>query len=259
MTQAAQLEKAFEVISSSANPAHALLRPVLIKTMQDPATLKALGEHELTVHLDAVLRVLPAVFSSHESSLPPLPKEARLFEQRTLGSGFEDDAEAAYNFVSALPHEERSLVGSALMLAVNAGSSKPISLFALVHLLRLALQDVPFVRHVLAGLPIAEPFGASRQPRPSAAERAPRVGGPRLAAPASAHLLAVPPAEARSLGYFIGKRVLLRFRLNAAQEPVAIDGTCLDIGSTYVMLVEHSPRAEPVLFGMSSVLTLEAL
>jgi hypothetical protein len=191
MSSVSGVEQAFADLAKAPNVLQSLIRPVLVRALQDPALMRHLGGGALPQHLNVLGQVLLGIPT--EGIGAPLPN-VKTFLQFAIGEDV-DDAEAAYDFVRTLDAPLRGRVEGGLTRALQSVSSRAgqgtISLLALARLLALAFANLPFVAHVLDGGPI-EPFlprtrdkGASERrtkPQPSVKETPKEdVVAPRLA------------------------------------------------------------------------------
>jgi hypothetical protein len=191
MTQAVGVDQAFHDLDDAPPALQGLLRPVLIRALQDPKLMRALGTAALSRHLAVLGQVLARPTSDPaDSALPPL----KTFVHLGVGDDIED-VEDAYVFARSLDAPLRAHVEGGLSRVLQNAATRSgqgtISLCALARLLALAFQNLPFVAHVLDG-GVIEPFlpvdvadtpgkQASTLQGLDAAARATRVASPQLA------------------------------------------------------------------------------
>lgn len=188
MTQAVGVEQAFHDLDDAPPALQGLLRPVLIRALQDPGLMRALGTVALSQHLAVLGQVLAQPTSDRaDSALPPLEK----FVHLAVGEDIED-VEDAYVFARSLDAPLRARVEGGLSRVLQNRATRSgqgtLSLGALARLLALAFQNLPFAAHVLDGgavepfLPVDFGDEPRRQASDSdAATQATRVASPELA------------------------------------------------------------------------------
>ena len=136
MTAALGVERAFQDLEAAPPLLQGLLRPVLVRALQDPAIMRQLGS---TAALSQHLTVLGRVLTS---------------EPLAVGQELED-VEAAYRFSQGLEPTLRARVEAGLSRVLERAHAPadhgPLNLLALARLLALAFSNLPFVEHLLAG------------------------------------------------------------------------------------------------------------
>lgn len=142
MKPAHGVERAFRDLEDASPLLQGLLRPLLVRALQDPAIMHQLGAAALSQHLTVLGQVL--------TSEPAL----------ALG-GNVGDVEAAYRFTQSLEAPLRARIEASLSRVLQQTPARAgdgtISLLALARLLALAFSDLPLVEHVRRGGAL-EPF-----------------------------------------------------------------------------------------------------
>lgn len=179
MTQAHGVEQAFLSLEDAPPVLQGLLRPVLVRALQDPTLMRRLGSAALSQHLTVLGQVLMNVPAERSGSLAPL----QTFLHLALGQDVED-VEEAYRFTENLDGALRARVegglSRVLQFAADRSGQGTLSLLALARLLALAFSNLPLVEHLLGGGAI-EPFLPS-----AGAKKAPAKGRSKRAAPTTA-------------------------------------------------------------------------
>jgi len=170
MTQAPGVEQAFASLEAAPPLLQGLLRPVLVRALQDPVLMRQVGSASLSQHLALLGRILESSMRGGSgSAVVPPPKS---FLHLTIGEDV-DDIDQAYRLVRSLEPSLRAHVESGLSCAFQITADRSeyggLSLLALARLLALALSNLPFVEHVLAGGAI-EPFLPPVSAQPPAAK-----------------------------------------------------------------------------------------
>lgn len=157
MTQALGVEQAFQDLEHASPVLQGLLRPVLVRALQDPALMRQLGSAALSQHLSMLGEILTSMPAQNVGSQPP-PRKTYV---HLAGGEAVEDVEDAYRFAESLEAPLRTRVeaglSQAFQLAATGQGQGGVSLLALARLLALAFSNRPFVEHVLLGGPI-EPF-----------------------------------------------------------------------------------------------------
>lgn len=150
-----QVEQALELLEQQTAATQALLRPLVLRVMSDPDTLKVLGSHALIDHLPFVATVLNSWGAMPRDSRRRLPPREDIFLNFTIGRPFED-VEDAYSFVRNLEGPGRDAVDEALRVALDIPLRQKdrLSLLAVARLLRLALTNPTSVEHLVQGGPV---------------------------------------------------------------------------------------------------------
>jgi len=135
MKPAHGVERAFLDLEQASPLLQGLLRPLLLRALQDPAIMRELGSAALSQHLTVLGQVLTS-------------------EPLAVGEALED-IEAAYRFSQGLEPPLRGRVEAGLRRVSRQAPARngrgPLSLLALGRLLALAYSDLPFVDHVCRG------------------------------------------------------------------------------------------------------------
>lgn len=257
-----QLAEAFQLLEGSPEHRQALLRPLLVSVMRDPATLRVLGSHAVVDHILFVERVLHEWARMSPDKRPPLPEREEIFLNLTVGRGF-DDVEEAFHFVRQLPGESRRRVEEAMSVALNlhtlARGRPGLSLPAVARLLNIALSRGASVEHFVKGRDISYFYDEFPQTRASESGERQSKGRVRAKKPqenqhdwfqsftgALVHIVVLMPGLPRQPG--------------STSEPaaVALLGRCLQIGSNAVVIDVRpgDDRPEPVLIGMASIIQM---
>lgn len=161
------VERTFEDVAATDEPAQRLLRPLLLRATQDPGLMRSLATHSLSQHLPFVGELLVEGRELEPRALPSLTEFLDL-------SQAVDDAEEAYDFSKRLPSALRERVVAALCAALESRAlhaDTGLSLLAVARLLALAFDDLPYLTHVLAGREVAsfpDDAAASGAPNPVA-------------------------------------------------------------------------------------------
>jgi hypothetical protein len=252
MSETPNVQKIFERLDDSTDMVQALLRPVLIRAMQDPALMKSLGTHALWQHLAALGKlILNLPTDGVGPQLPPLQTYLNL----AIGEDV-DDAEEAYNFVRMLSSPLRERVEGGLSRTLRDSSIRssdgPLSLLAMARLLAIALADVPFVAHVLdtgkadAFLPMSD--HPLERPTPPRRKRKSRED--------SSHLQ-------RFVGNFVEiTAVVANLESEHSGHVYLMLGRVLEISPNHVILQSSfpgSPEGETVLIGLAHVVAMRRL
>ncbi|HEU5073100.1 MAG TPA: hypothetical protein VFU02_02990 [Polyangiaceae bacterium] len=153
MTSAHGVEQAFLGLENAPLVLQSLLRPVLVRALQDPSLMRQLGS-ALPQHLALLGEVL--VNAPAERTTLPAP---RTFLH--LAAGDVEDVEEAYRFAESLEAPLRTHVEAGLsqVFQLTAASSGhgTVNLLALARLLALAFTNPAFVEYVQGGGAL-EPF-----------------------------------------------------------------------------------------------------
>lgn len=157
MTQATGVEQAFHDLEDAPPVLQGLLRPVLVRALQDPVLMRLLGSAALSQHLALLGQVLTRAASDRDDSpLPPL----ETFVQLAVAEDIED-VEDAYVFTHSLEAPLRARVEGGLSRVLQHAATQSahgnVSLLALARLFALAFSSLPFVTHIREGGAI-EPF-----------------------------------------------------------------------------------------------------
>ena len=264
-TQALGVEQAFHDLEDASPVLQGLLRPVLVRALQDPVLMRLLGSAALSQHLAVLGQVLTHPASDRDAPLPP-PKT---FVHLALGEDIED-VEAAYVFARSLDAPLRGRVESGLSRvlqnAATRAEEEPLSLLALARLFTLAFSNLPFVTHVLEGGAIEAflPLGTVTNPR----KQAPLTEGRML----EGRTKGTDPSGTPELASFVGQIVELVATVNEddATQPghvfVTI-GRVLEVAAGHVVLQTSregdQPAAEAqgskLLIGMAHIVTMRTL
>jgi len=166
MKPAPGVERAFLDLEHASPVLQGLLRPLLVRALQDPAIMRQLGSAGLSQHLTALGQLLTSEPArSHGPALPPLETFLHLAAGKAL-----EDVEEAYRFTKALDAPLGARVAAGLSRVVQQAPSRAslgtLSLLALARLLALAYADLPFVEYVRRGGTI-DPFLPEVSPEPS--------------------------------------------------------------------------------------------
>jgi hypothetical protein len=255
------VERAFQDLAKASPAVQGLLRPVLMKALQDPALMRQLGRTALSQHLAVVGRLLTSVPSDGVG--PPVPP-LKTFLHLTIGEEVED-AEEAYDYVRSLDAPIRGRVEGALTRVIHNHSLRAgegtISLLALARLLSIAFSNMPLVAHILDGGAV-EPFLPQTTSRPPQAPSAPgpQARGTSRSAKTSDHL-----AE------LVGTVVEVISIVSDSHEGrngghiFSTIGRVVEVATDHVMLETlrghevSSTRSQRVLLGMASIVVLRTL
>jgi len=260
--RATAVEEAFADLERAPPAIQGLLRPVLMKALQDPGLMRQLGRSALSEHLAVVGRLLITVPSDGVG--PPVPP-LKTFLHLTIGEDVED-AEEAYDYARSLDAPLRSRVEGGLTRvlhnhSVRAGQGT-ISLLAIARLLAIGFSNMPLVAHILDGGTI-EPF------LPQSTSKPPRSGtvGQRNE-PRVPHRS---PTVSTHLGEFVGTFVEVISLVNESHEGrpaghvFATIGRVIEVASGHVILETlrghdaTTVRTQRVLLGMASVIAMRTL
>lgn len=247
MTQATGVEQAFHDLEDAPPILQGLLRPVLVRALQDPVLMRLLGSAALSQHLALLGQVLTRAASDRDDSpLPPL----ETFVQLAIAEDIED-VEDAYVFAHSLEAPLRARVEGGLSRVLQHAATQSahgsVSLLALARLFALAFSSLPFVTHIREGGAI-EPFLP-----PDLATRPRESDAPELAS-------------------FVGQIVELVATVNEDETSHAghvfvTIGRVLEVATGHVVLQtlregdEHAGEAQgsKLLIGMAHIVTMRIL
>ncbi|HEY2405661.1 MAG TPA: hypothetical protein VGI10_06650 [Polyangiaceae bacterium] len=249
------VEQAFRDLEQESAPIQALLRPVLMRALQEPSLMRQLASTALSQHLFVVGRLLTSLPT--EGIGPPIPP-LKTFEHLTIGEDVED-AEEAYDYLRSLDAPIRARVEGSLTRVLHSHAMRSgegtINLLAVARLLAIAFSNMPTVAHVLDGGTL-EPFLPQRASKP------PRIEATQRKSPANAS-----PQLASFLGAFVEIISIVNEsndERRAGHMFVTI-GRVAEISPAHVLLEtlrghdSSSTRTQKVLLGMASVVVLRML
>lgn len=270
MTQAHGVEQAFQSLEDAPPVLRGLLRPVLVRALQDAALMRQLASGDLSQHLALLGQVLETTAGPGSSALP-LPKT---FLHLAIGEDVED-IEQAYRLTQSLEPPLRARVegglSRAFQIAADRSEYRGVGLLALARLLALAFSNLPFVEHVLGGgsiEPFLPPAGAKKAPSKSRAKSKPkpaRKGSAQTsrATAGSSDEGAVSPDPASLVGRLVEVVAVVREAESseAGRVFVAI-GRVLEVSPGHVLLETLRDGERPgsrLLLGMADIVALRAL
>lgn len=261
------VEQAFADLEEAPEDLQALLRPVLVRALQDPALMRQLASAALSQHLSVLGRVLTSL--PVEGFGPPVPP-LKMFLQFTIGEDVED-AEEAFDFVRTLDAPLRVKVEGGITRALRTRSSRSgqgtISLLALARLLALAFGNTPFVTHLLNGGE-AEPFlPRATSDKPSVLDQRTSEGDAltRLQSTRDADDARAPSPLESFLGRFVEVMLTANEQSSDSGQLFVAIGRVIDITPNYVILEAlrgQNPRAsagKTFLLGMARVVAMRVV
>jgi len=253
LAQAQGVEQAFHDLEDAPPVLQGLLRPVLIRALQDPVLMRLLGSAALSQHLALLGQLLTHPASDRvDAPLAPVKTFVHL-----AGEDLED-VEDAYVFAGSLDASLRTRVEGGLSRVLQNAATRSgqgtLSLLALARLFALAFSNLPFVTHVLEGGAV-EPFlprGPTKKP-PEQAQVEGQGSTPELAS-------------------FVGQIVELVATVNEDEPSRAghvfvTIGRVLEVAAGHVVLQtvregdEHGAEVpgSKLLIGMAHVVTMRTL
>lgn len=269
MAAGLQIENAFEMLDRAPEAMQAVLRPVVLRAMQEPQTAGMIGGSDLRLHLRIVWKVIRSLRDAANVEAFSVPSQHEDSIDGLLPGSLWQERDDLLHFLTELSASERRAVSHAFTVAVRWAESRneTVSFPLLARLLNFALQDHAFMHHILAGRPI-EPF-LPRGTDTSFSDTQEQVStwscSERSSNAADAKSSTLPP----TLSYFLGKRIQLIVRTESNEPVMVVQGDCTDISSTFVVLTTHegdlrdedmSGSIERVLlFGMNAVVRIMAL
>ena len=259
LAQAIGVEQAFHDLEAAPPVLQGLLRPVLIRALQDTVLMRLLGAAALSQHLALLGQVLThPVPDQVDAPLPPFEAFVHL-----AGGADIEDVEDAYAFAGGLDASLRTRVEGGLSRVLQHEATRSgqgtISLLALARLFALAFSNLPFVAHVLES-------GAVQAFLPRGAAK------PRTQAQIEPLVKAADQGSTPELASFVGQLVELVATVNEDEASrsghvfVTI-GRVLEVAAGHVVLQtlregdEHASEVpgSKLLIGMTHIVTMRTL
>lgn len=265
MKQAHGVEQAFQSLESAAPVLQGLLRPVLVRALQDSTLMRQLGSTALSQHLMLLGQILTS---------DPQRTSSKAFVHFAAGHDVED-IEEAYRFTknldAALQGRVESGLSRALQIVANESGQDTPSLLALARLLALAFSNLPFVDHVLGGGAI-EPFlppSESKQPAPRRPAKGKTNPSTKSNAESTGPETQTQPEQAVSpeLAKFVGELVEVVAVLGAHEGSesghvfVAL-GRVLEVSPNHVLIETQRDDERPgsrLLLGLTHIVAMRTL